>query len=592
MHFGQPNALWLLSLAVPVIAFHFYRGRIRRMHVPTLLFWDQIVVEDERASAFRRLRHYITLAMSLAALALLATALADPTVPGLTPDATPVAIVIDTAPELGAREPDGRTRLEIARERARALAGGLGRRTPLSLYDAGGLVEPPTTDRALLEQAILRLPRETPPRPVAQVVESARASQPSATIVVFGARPVGAVDERVRVVPVGTPRPNRSLRSPSLAGTSVVSAVAVNASSEAVDATLVVRNRGQVIVEERLKLGPRESRAVSRALDVKEGAFAELALSPEDAYPADDAVHFVVPAQTPPVVAVVSRGPPDAHLWTALRSLESRTVSVAPDGVEAARERLGEATVWVFDRVDPPPLFDGGFLLVACGELGAELENPRVADWDRRHPVHALVDYSDVVLRRARVVATRGGSPLVLTERGPLAAAGRSMGRAWVQFGFGFGVSEGDLALRPSFPVLLRNALAWLADEGRRAFPREARVGDVLVNRALLPERAATAQVTTATGGTSRTVTVPVERGEVRIALSQPGLVKIAIGARTEWVAVRMAESPDLETLPKESGAPMPAALPWWRDLPWPVVAGALVLLILVAEWWIYQVRG
>jgi len=42
------HATMLLALGVPILALHFYKGRIRKMPVPMLLFWEQIIVEEER----------------------------------------------------------------------------------------------------------------------------------------------------------------------------------------------------------------------------------------------------------------------------------------------------------------------------------------------------------------------------------------------------------------------------------------------------------------------------------------------------------------------------------------------------------------
>ena len=65
MSFEHPQDLWLLSLALPILAFHFYRGRVRRMPVPTLLFWEQVLIEEERRTALRRLRHVASLLLNL-----------------------------------------------------------------------------------------------------------------------------------------------------------------------------------------------------------------------------------------------------------------------------------------------------------------------------------------------------------------------------------------------------------------------------------------------------------------------------------------------------------------------------------------------
>ena len=55
MSFEHPQGLWLLTLGIPILVFHFYKGRVRRMPVPTLAFWEQVIIEEERKTALRKL---------------------------------------------------------------------------------------------------------------------------------------------------------------------------------------------------------------------------------------------------------------------------------------------------------------------------------------------------------------------------------------------------------------------------------------------------------------------------------------------------------------------------------------------------------
>jgi hypothetical protein len=166
------------------------------------------------------------------------------------------------------------------------------------------------------------------------------------------------------------------------------------------------------------------------------------------------------------------------------------------------------------------------------------------------------------------------------------------MGRAWIQFGFGFGVADGDFALKPSFPIFLRNAIAWLAGPGRRVFPDAATVGDVVVNAAPLPEGARDVGVATVSGDATSLATADLAAGEARIAIGAPGLVRLTAGGRSEWLAARLGAPIDLERLPREEGADLPVPLPWWQAWPASSVAGALAALVLLAEWLVYRSRG
>jgi hypothetical protein len=219
------------------------------------------------------------------------------------------------------------------------------------------------------------------------------------------------------------------------------------------------------------------------------------------------------------------------------------------------------------------------------------VESPRIVDWAREAPFHRFVDYADVRLKRARIVE---GAPLIRADRGAIASWGSRMGQAWIRLGFGFAVEEGDFAMRPAFPLFLRDAIAWLAGEGRRGFPLEARVGEALVNARPLPVARGEGRVTEVAGGTARIESAPIEDARLRWVASRTALLKIEVDGRVEWVAANdpAAGTVDLSAVAPRTAAEAPEQIPWWRDLPLAVVAGALVALLLLAEWWVYHALG
>src|SRR5581483_11553899 len=146
MTFEHPGGLWLLTLGVPILAFHFYKGRIRKMPVPMLLFWEQVIVEEEQKSAFRRIRHWASLLISLSALVLLTSAVSLPNVKGFTRLKARYALLLDNSPAMAATEAGGRTRAELAVDRARAFLGTLAYGDQASAADLSGWRLPFTAD--------------------------------------------------------------------------------------------------------------------------------------------------------------------------------------------------------------------------------------------------------------------------------------------------------------------------------------------------------------------------------------------------------------------------------------------------------------
>ncbi|MDR1269513.1 MAG: BatA domain-containing protein, partial [Planctomycetaceae bacterium] len=67
----NPVAWYLLFLAVPIILFYVLKIRLRQEPVSTVIFWQQVFEERRSRSFWRRLRHLISLMLSLLFLFLL-----------------------------------------------------------------------------------------------------------------------------------------------------------------------------------------------------------------------------------------------------------------------------------------------------------------------------------------------------------------------------------------------------------------------------------------------------------------------------------------------------------------------------------------
>ncbi len=584
MSFGSPGALWLLLLAVPVVALHLYRGRVRRLAVPALSLWEEVLVEEERESALSRLRHVASLAAVLLALALLAVSLAEPEVRGISPEPRRFALVVDTSPELEVLEADGRPRRLAALEAARDFLGRLGRRDSAALLDAAGILEPATTDAERRLRALERIPREGAALDPAELKRIAESAAPGAELWVIGSRPWPA---GVNAIPAGSPRANAGLAAGGAQrrGTKVALALtAVQAGGPGEPRRLEIRSRGRVVEQRDLALAAGERRELQVEVEAGPGeALLEARLAPADAVPGDDAAAWVLPASEPFPVLVVAEGEPDPHLVSALRVFAEAgefRLGIARGG--RWREAWTPESVVVFDRVAPPrPLEDGGWLVL--GGPGPTVPAPKVVSWDRNAPVQRWVDWTDLALKSSRILAE--GTPLVTSDRGPIMAGEGGPGRAWIETGFGVGVGEGDAALRSSFPIFLRNALRWLAVEGRRGAPWRAAAGDVLRLAG-----GGTLRATEVDGGGGTTRELAAADGGWRIPLRRAGLLKLEAGGRTEWVAVSGPAPLDASAFPAASGALPPPPVPW-RELPWAPAAAALAGLLLLAEWALHR-RG
>ncbi len=608
MTFENPQGLWLLALGVPVLVFHFYRGRIRRIEVPTLLFWEQVLVEEERRTALKRLRHYASLLLNLLALAVLTSAVAEPSVPGLTRAPGRYALLLDSTPGMGAAGPDGRTRLAVALDAARAFVASLGRGDRVSIHDLAGPRAPFTSD---LERAARAL-EAPPPAPRgdlrARVLASLAAGE-DVTAVFFTDRPPEGVDDllesgRLRVARVGAAIENSGWIS-GLAERRVgekrvtLSLTLGNFSSTPTARSAALRFNGRELGQRAVEAGPDGRAPLEWPLDpsafpghgIEEGGLAEVALEPRDAFPLDDVAHFVVPPVGPPPVIVFHPGRPDPLLMRALDTLWEEGVVGRPfegpvDRYVPGRGQLGEGQIVIFDRVAPPaPLGRGGFLILGAPGPGS-VSGPAVTDWDLDAPPNRLVDYAGLTVRRSRILE---GRPLLRAAEGTLATWSSRGGRAVVEFGFS--LEESNLKVLWSFPIILRNFAEWASHRGLRSFPLSFAAGEALVP--VQPLWMDEGQVTFE--GPETLERVAVRRGWPEAAPRPgPGFVRAAGAGRAEWMAVNVldaAESDLREPEARPAGAGLPAPAPWHARIPYAAVAVAAVLAILLLEWWLFH-RG
>lgn len=609
MSFEHPGGLWLLALGVPILAFHFYKGRIRKMPVPMLLFWEQVLVEEERRSALKRIRHWASLLITLSALVLLTSAVALPSVKGFTRVYARYALILDNSPAMAAVEPGNRSRAELAVDRAREFLGTLAYGDQASVTDLSGARLPFTTDLEGLAGK-LSVPKAAARGSERDVILQALAGGDDVVAILFTDRPPRGVEEpltsgRLRVVTVGAPRDNvgwiSGLASRRPGEKSVTLSLKAQAFSkdEAVRTEILSFN-GKPLARRPLPLQPGAPSDREWVLDpatypgsrLEEGGLAEVALDPPDAFPVDDVASFVLPPLLPPPVIVFHPGKPSELLIHALETLQAggligKDLNVAPvDRYAALRPKLSEGWIVIFDRVAPASAPDRGALLVLGAPGPGAVEKPVVVDWAREAPPNRRIDYAGLNIRKSRLL---DGEPLIRSLEGAVATWSSRGGRASVEVGFA--LEDSDLAARPTFLLLLINFVEWASWRGLRSFKTAYEMGEpVRAERRLWIEEG---ELTFAEG--DRAERIAVIRGAGQTSPSAgPGFVRLSAVGRSEWAAVNLfsaAESDFREQAPKVAGAPLPPPAPWYQKIPYAVLAVSVVMLLLIAEWMLYH-RG
>ena len=566
MSFDNPTALWLLTLAVPVVLAHLYRGRLRPILVPTLHFWDQILQEEERKSALRRLRHYISLLLHLLILLLLTSILAGPRVRGITHVPDRVAFVLDTTLSMAAAG-----RMEEARDRIRRSLDSLYRDDKVALHDSAGLLVPFTRDRDRILTALNRPPRWT--RRPGDVAGAILRAHP---------------DARVEIVTDRGPRPNAAITGVRRLGNHAV--VRLEGFGIEGPTTLQIHADGKPHSQHAAEI-PGEAR-----LELPDADLVRISLPGTDDCPIDDSAFLVLPARAPPRTLLLTDSEENPFLLVGLKLLADegtvQPVRVAPLAeYDAIRESIDESTIVFTNGGELPALGRGIYVCFGTSSpawiTGEPVESASIVDWDREHPALRGIDPASMAIREARRLS--GGRELLRTADGAVGITGGGSGRAWIAMGFPLEAS--DLGLRTVFPLLLRNLVRWTASGASRLFPLRIDSGSALVNRHPLdpPEGLATIEWTDGLSSSRRNV--PYRGGKLREVLILPGLYRIRVGPHEEWTAVPHAppEEANLTSAPPPREPPPP--LRGYQDLPWAWVAGTILLALLLSEWIFYQ-RG
>jgi hypothetical protein len=352
--------------------------------------------------------------------------------------------------------------------------------------------------------------------------------------------------------------------------------VRVEAFGQAATRKVEVSMEGRTLASREVRLVP--GAPVVTLFDLgRASGLAEVRLDGRDALAADDRAVVAAGREGLPAILVVGDPSPviDAVLGAVPASEVTRRTQVAP-------ARWGGAGLVVLDRVAPLALPPGAYLLVATmgTNLPVQIEGTAAQQTIRAvsqtHPVTRLVDLRGV--RVAEALAIRPQAGTVLAE-GDVPLAWAYEGRGLRVVVLLFDPLASDLPVHPAFPVLIANAVDWLAGSPH------ARLGDAPVlaagtwSGATLVHPDGRVQQIAANGGVF-----------VLPALEHVGVYRLRTsGWERRWVvstADARESSLALERVPSAGPAAAPSPqLAQVRLTPW--LLGFAVMLI-AGEWWLW----
>ncbi len=585
MSFGG-MAVWqaiLLLAGAAALAAWLFRLKVRppRIAVPTLLLWRKVLDETRDLTWWERIRRAVSLAATVLIAVALALAVTRPG-PRRSSEASRgrLLIVLDSSWSMLARTASGETRWDRAVREAHRLAAGSGGEDVALATTADGLVDGPSSDTALIETAIDRARPsggETAPWPVVAGVDTVHFITDGAVS--------RALDPRVIVHSVFESAPNVAITAfdarPAPAGAKGPEAFVAIANYAPVPqpVRLTITRDSTVITERTVQLDAGE--AGYQTLPIPAGRGARLlarVAAPHNALAVDDEAAAWLPGGEPMAVTIVTEEPANA-----LGLLFQRHPGVTATFVKPAEYRPGRADVLVFDRFVPAAAPNRPVLALAppsaawLGTAGVEERSPRWAQTEP-HPVMVGVDPMTLDIKRARAYEGGGLRPLAQSEKGtPLVLVTDRTDRRAVLVSFA--LADSNLGFSPAFPVLVGNALDWLA---RPSFGPARRPG-----RIVLP-----GTTTRVTGPEGESVALAQAGTQVVATLLTPGLHLVEAAGSRGVIAVNVGD-PEVSNLARSSLKDSTGATPesGRGGRPWWTYAVVVAFLLASAEWVTWQRR-
>ncbi len=496
LEFANPVGWWWAWLALPILGFYILKIRLRRQSVTTLLFWDRLFDEQKPRSWWRELRHWLSLLLQWAFLILLVGALVDPLWSWQKKQRRKLMVVIDNSASMNAVDA-GRTRLDRAKQSARALVRSLRPGDEMAVLSAGGrpqVVLGLSQHARTLLDAIDHLPKTDAPTSLHAAVVAAKRLVTGDTIGRIYVLTDGCTediaqlqaDEQIEFFGFGDRLDNMGITKFQVRR-SLADAIGYQTMIEVSNLAEIEQEcRLELTLADELvdvvpvKLAAGESRTMNLDQSSATGGTLEARLRIDDALAQDNIARAILPPRKLIPVTLVTPG--SLFLKSVLESIpmvKLRIVSELPETLTAneilvlhksSTEKIPPGRVMVIDPQTSSDLW----------ELGEKMDQPIVASVSDDSPLTRHLSLTNVVFPAAKQFEVTGKATwLVRTplDDSLLAQIHRPSGDCVL---LSVDLDQGDLPLRIAFPVLMKNTIEWF--EGTAAELRASVASGEVVN--------------------------------------------------------------------------------------------------------------
>jgi VWA domain-containing protein/aerotolerance regulator-like protein len=623
-----PWALWFSPILAAVVALYLLKIKRRRQTVPALEFWRELAGQTQVRSLFQRLKRWLSLALWLLIVLCLLFALGNPVVTLGSIKPQSIAIIVDNSASMQTMEKVGdapeRTRLVDAL----AAVDELSARRPVldewTLIEASirpKVLQPWTTHRKSIQDAVTTITPNDGAADLSAAVELAThllagKSRPCIVIVSDGA--AGKVDkllaENDNIVywPVGRTQDNLGITRlgvrPQQDQTAHHAYVrVVNASSEPVDSQIVFEIDNSIATIEPVTIPAHEAAERSVVLNSPQGGVLRAYIDRPDALAADNDSFAVLPPMRKVAVSLVTS--PETSFFferalTAMEGLVDEDASrvLTPDEYKASGSQDPRSDIVIFNNCKPAALLGkGSFIFINqypsefVSHAAGTIERPLLTISQRDHPITRYLELGAVTVARAARLELRERATILAqsAEGNPLIFLLQEPDRT--SLCIAFDVMDTDMPFRIAFPLLLRNAIAFLSSQGAAWVLDQYRIGEVIESLRPLPDGVAGITAAHLTQAKVAEQTVPVIDGRFLFdETRRAGPIRFEIGEATAYTAVNLADESETRIAPtKASQSPEERLALSQRFMglaPWLALALAATTLIGL-EWLTYHFR-
>ncbi len=611
--FVFPFGGWFFLAIIPLVVLYFLKLKRPRHTISSLVLW-QAVIDDQRVnSPFQKFRRNLLLLLQLILLCLVILALMQPFMSGGPEMGEYVPVLIDCSASMASTvDGEDETRLDLAKEQARALFGGNEQVALFSFSSTGRRLTEFTHDEHQLERALKKLqPTDLPGRldDVLRVAAAYSRTFPiERAIVITDGNIADTIDFElpfdldVRKVDPGGANIGITEMNARRTGTEDwdVFLRVTGSTDELREAEVHLYRDGQLEAKDTAEVAIDESERFVFPIRATRPTLLEVRLVSRDtdSLATDNSAWLSLPETRDLRVRVTS----ELYSWRhAMSVLKHMDIDHGPESERATYDLIvsdindtggSEAPVNVFIGVIPPDLED---------LIGKEDAFADVVDWNRTAPILRHVQLREVQISQQLVFAEgagdadleeRGYEVLISGAKGPLLLQKRE--GLQVSFYFLFHTDRSTLPYRVAFPVLVNNAVDAALRHASLSEVQSAPTGvlppqNVEADREYVvrsPDGDEVSLTSTATGLLTGAAAGSVGRYDIvdgdEVILSVGTGLLSAQESKLEAVEELRFTELNVETSEADSSM-LNSEQPLW----WVLALGAFVLLLV--EWWFFQ---